>query len=98
MSYHATQSKNWALAPGVADARVIPENPRRVRLVCYPPVAGRYSIAFGEPAVLDSGPTVFSGGHPVEFDIDDDGEAIRHDVHVIASAGSTAGAIEFYTP
>lgn len=96
--YEEVQSKSHAITMGAASAVVLPNNPKRIRLILCPPVAGRYSVGFGEDAVLDRGITIFAGDHILELSKDYHGRDIERTIHVIGSVATTAGWFESYTP
>lgn len=84
---------------GVADSRILGSSLGRRRLTISPPSAGRVTIFFNGPAVLDAGETIFTASQPRTWDYRDVGDMICGEVHAIADAGGrVVGILEAFEP
>jgi hypothetical protein len=91
------QSLGHAVSIGVGSSRAIGPNPFRTTLILSPPTSDRYSVAFGESAVLDRGITIHTGTVPLKLTADEIGDSITKPVNVIGSGVISAGMLETYT-
>lgn len=83
---------------GVTSSQIAGPQSNRKELIFSPPTAGRYSLAFGEAAVLDSGITIFAGDHTHKLSPEDCAVDVTQSVNAIASAVVTIGFSEIANP
>lgn len=79
-----------AVTVGAASAVGIAASNARHSITFFPPTAGRYSVAFGGAAVLDSGITIIAGMSPYTVTRDEIGDDILSPVAFIGSGALTA--------
>lgn len=84
------RTQSVAVAVGAASAVGIEAANARHAIIFCPPTAGRYSVAFGGPAVLDAGLTIIAGMTPVYIDRDMIGDDILAGAQFIGSGALTA--------
>lgn len=84
------------LTLAAASSKAFGVNPRRKALYFSPPTAGRYSVAFGEDAVLDKGITIYTATEGLWVTDDEIGVEMIQQVNVIAAGAASAGAVEAY--
>ena len=89
-----TRSQSRNVDVGVADVIVFGPNPQRKALIFSAPTVGRYTVAFGEVAVLDAGPTVHVATNPLILTRDHIGDDIVQPVHLIGSAAAEAAVTQ----
>lgn len=84
-----------SVAIGAADVQALGPNPVRQSLTFSAPRVARYSVGFGQPAVLDTGITIQIGANPVTITREDVGDDIASMVRIISTgAGESIGIVE----
>lgn len=87
-------SKVHTIAVTAASTVALGASAHRDKIILSAPVAGRYSIAFGETAVLDAGITVHTVSQPVVITRDMVGDLLDHSITVIGSGVFSVGWLE----
>lgn len=82
---------------GVASAVILGGNLHRRGLTIWPPQAGRVTISFGAPAVLDQGVTIYTATSPRQLTEKELGHLLEQPVNAIADAGGrNIGITEYF--
>lgn len=89
------ESVNQSVAVGTSSTRLLGPNTRRRGLIFSPTSLNRCSIAFGQPAVIGSGYTIYPGVQPPMLTFATLGLSIIGDVFgILETTGETLGFIE----
>lgn len=84
------RSRSFSVTLGATSTPVVGPNERRIGVWFSAPASGRYSIAFGEAAVLDSGITIHAGQVPVFVTYDSCCDDVKQAITAIHSVGAVA--------
>lgn len=85
------RTQSIAAAVTAASTVVVEAANARHAIILCAPVAGRYSVQFGGPAVLDAGITMIAGASPLKLTRDEIGDDILAGMQVIGSGVFTVG-------
>lgn len=80
------------------DSVILGGNAWRTAIIFFPNGTSTYFVAFGEAAVSNSGIAVLSTGHPVRVSVEEYGDVVKSDVHVIAAGADNAPLVEISNP
>lgn len=83
---------------GAADAIALGNNESRRSIVFSPALVESYSVAFGEPAVINGGLTIRPGMQPMVITAGDVGDVITLAVHIVGSGAAVAPLLEVSGP
>lgn len=86
------------VAIDVTSSQILGPNPRRTGLILSNPSANRYSVAFGEDAVLDGGVTMMPNSAPAQLNAETCGYDLTSSIHAIASVLTSVGITEVCNP
>jgi hypothetical protein len=84
---------------GLTDTQLLGPNFKRLAVLISAPLQNRITLAFGMPAVLDQGITLYPGAAPLYLTMDMIGQSIREEIHAITTVGAQSiGALDLFFP
>lgn len=92
------RSKNYSASADGTSRVALPPNQNRVAIILSSHATERYSIAFGEPAILDTGLTMQPLTEPVILSAGILGSALADEIRIVASGAANIGIVEVGGP